>query len=209
MRHDNGVRGIFLGGDVMDFYGLSRYDRLPHKRNIKNEIETTRQFLYNLRSKFPDAEIYYKLGNHEFRYMRFLLDKAPELFDVDMMQIEELLHFNRLRIHLIGNKQVTEFGKLSIIHGDEILGGGVNVSRNFRIKASDNILFGHFHRTQEDLHRNIKGKLIGAWAVGCLCGLQPDWMPINNWNNGFAFITRTPDGNFTVENKKIIQGFIH
>ena len=50
---------------------------------------------------------------------------------------------------------------------------------------------------------------MGAWAVGCLCGLSPDYMPINDWNLGFAFITRENDGNFSVENKKIINGYIH
>lgn len=207
--YEHGMRGIFLGGDIADFYGISRYQRLPHLRHVKSDIETIRQFLTNLRNKFPDLEIYYKIGNHEQRWTNYLMDKAPELFDLDTVQFDDVLHLTKLRIKLIDSLTVTEFGRLNILHGHEIMGGGVHVARNFRIKASDNILFGHFHRTKEDITKTIKDKIMGSWAVGCLCGLSPDYMPINDWNLGFAFLTRETDGNFTVENKKIIDGFIH
>jgi len=207
--YDNGMRGIFLGGDIIDFYGVSRYQRLPHLRRVKEEIDSTRQFLENLRNKFPDLEIYYKIGNHEQRWINYLINVAPELFDLDSVQIDDVLHLTRLRIKMIDSLTVSEFGRLNIIHGHEILGGGVHVARNFRIKASDNILFGHFHRTQENLTRTIKNKVLGSWAVGSLCGLSPDYMSINDWNLGFAFLTREKDGNFTVENKKIINGYIY
>ena len=207
--YDKGMRGIFLGGDIIDFYGISRYQRLPHLRHVKSDIEATRQFLTNLRNKFPELEIYYKMGNHEERWTNYLIDKAPEIFDMDSVQLDDILHLTKLRIRQIDSLQISEFGRLNILHGHEIIGGGVHVARNFRIKASDNILFGNFHRTKEDLTKTIKDKIMGAWTVGCLCGLSPDYMPINDWNLGFAFITRENDGNFSVENKKIINGYIH
>lgn len=207
--YDHGMRGIFLGGDIIDFYGISRYQRLPHLRHVKSDVELTRQFLYNLRHKFPDLEIYYKIGNHEARWTNYLMSQAPEIFDMDSVQFDDILHLTKLRIRLIDSLQVTEFGRLNILHGHEIMGGGVHVARNFRIKASDNILFGNFHRTKEDITKTIKDKIMGAWAVGCLCGLSPDYMPINDWNLGFAFITREKDGNFSVENKKIINGLVY
>lgn len=207
--YDHGMRGIFLGGDIIDFYGISRYQRLPHLRHVKNDIELTRQFLYNLRDKFPDLEIYYKIGNHENRWTNYLMNQAPEIFDMDSVQFDDILHLTKLRTRMIDSLQVTEFGRLNIIHGHEIMGGGVNVARNFRIKASDNILFANFHRTREDITKTIKNKVMGSWAVGCLCGLSPDYMSINDWNLGFAFLTREPNGNFTVENKKIINGYVY
>lgn len=207
--YEKGMRGIFLGGDIIDFYGISRYQRLPHLRHVKTDIEATRQFLYNLRTKFPDLEIYYKIGNHENRWTNYLMNQAPEVFDLDSVQFDELLHLTKLRIKMVDSLTVTEFGRLNILHGHEIMGGGVHVARNFRIKASDNILFGNFHRTKEDVTKTIKNKVMGSWAVGCLCGLSPDYMSINDWNLGFAFITREKDGNFSVENKKIINGYIH
>lgn len=207
--YDNGMRGIFLGGDIIDFYGVSRYQRLPHLRHVKTDIEATRQFLYNLRTKFPELEIYYKIGNHEQRWTNYLMNQAPEIFDMDSVQFDDILHLTKLRIKLIDSLTVSEFGRLNILHGHEIMGGGVHVARNFRIKASDNILFGNFHRTKEDITKTIKNKVMGSWAVGCLCGLSPDYMSINDWNLGFAFITRTKDGNFSVDNKKIINGFVH
>lgn len=167
--YDNGMRGIFLGGDIVDFYGISRYQRLPHLRNVSSDINAARQFLHNLRDKFPDLEIYYKIGNHEARWANFLIDKAPEIFDLDSVQLDDVLHLTKLRIKMIDSLQVAEFGRLNILHGHEIMGGGVHVARNFRIKASDNILFGNFHRTKEDITKTIKDKIMGSWAVGCLC----------------------------------------
>ncbi len=207
--YEKGMRGIFLGGDIIDFYGISRYQRLPHLRHVKSDIEATRQFLYNLRTKFPELEIYYKIGNHENRWTNYLMNQAPEIFDMDSVQFDDLLHLTKFRIKLIDSLTVSEFGRLNILHGHEIMGGGVHVARNFRLKASDNILFGNFHRTKEDITKTIKNKVMGSWAVGCLCGLSPDYMSINDWNLGFAFITREKGGNFTVENKKIINGFVH
>lgn len=207
--YENGVRGIFLGGDIFDFYASSNFLRPPGLRNLQKEIKSGRTFLYNLRDKFPDIEIYFKEGNHEFRYQRKLMESSPELFEVDSLQLDEVLHLPKLNIKYIDYYTITEFGKLSIIHGHEIRGGGIHVAHNFRVKAGANVLCGHFHRTQESIFRNIKNELIGSWSVGCLCGLSPDYMSVNNWNHGFAFLTRERDGNFTVKNKKIIKGYIH
>ena len=207
--YDNGMRGIFLGGDIIDFYSISSFQRLPHLRQVKIEVDLTRQFLYNLRDKFPDLEIYYKIGNHENRWTNYLIKQAPELYDMDSMQFDDVMHLTKLRIKMIDSLTVTEYGKLNIIHGHEIFGGGIHAARNFRIKASDNVLFAHVHKSQEDLTKTIKDKIMGGWNVGCLCGTSPDYMSINNWNLGFAFLTREKDGFFTVQNKKIINGYIY
>jgi len=39
-----------------------------------------------------------------------------------------------------------------------------------------------------------------------LCELHPLYMPINKWSHGFAIQTTMPDGDFEVDNKKIIDG---
>ena len=61
---------------------------------------------------------------------------------------------------------------------------------------------------QEDTTKSIRDKVTGAWVTGCLCGLKPLWLPINRWGHGFAIVTTYSDGNFTVENKKIIDGMV-
>jgi len=45
-----------------------------------------------------------------------------------------------------------------------------------------------------DLHTEmtIERKQISSWSIGCLCGLAPQFMPVNKWNHGFA--TSSPSG---------------
>jgi hypothetical protein len=47
---DNNVDAILLNGDIVDFYGLSKFERLPDKRDVWVEIKVAREFLQNLRN---------------------------------------------------------------------------------------------------------------------------------------------------------------
>lgn len=212
------VNCIILNGDTMDFYQISRFIKDPSKRGVKYELEIARQFLSYLREMFPNALIIWKNGNHEDRWKNYLYlnagDVAKELdFDpnkVSEFKLEERLGLSKLHIDFVDDKRLIKAGKLFIAHGHEIFSGSgaVNIARNFRLKANDNVIFGHFHRTQDDFARTISDKLIGSWAVGCLCGLSPLYMPINQWSNGFAVVQLSPDGSFEVDNKKILNGVI-
>lgn len=207
---DSNMNGILLNGDVLDFYQLSKFSKDPTKPHLVHEIEIGRRFLENLRKKFPNVKIYYKLGNHEARFKKYLQDKAQELFDVDEIQLENLLKLRLYGVELIDELTVIEYGRLNIIHGHEVFSsrGSVNLARNFRLKANDNILFGHHHQSQEEIAKTIKDKIIGSFAVGALCGLKPDYFPINQWVHGFAFVTRDDEGFYRVKNKKIINGLV-
>lgn len=45
-------------------------------------------------------------------------------------------------------------------------------------------------------------------SIGCLCGLHPQWLPLNKWAHGFAEITGLPDGLWRVKNYRILDGVI-
>lgn len=200
---------IILNGDIWDAYSLSSYKRDYDKRDVWTELEMVIKFLSALRKFFPNAEIIYKFGNHEQRYYNFLNEKAPEFMSEPSMKLERKLQLGRFDITHVDDKHFIKAGHLYILHGDEFLGGGaVNVARITRIKANDNVLFGHFHKTQEDIAPTLSDKVVGAWSVGCLCGLRPFYMPINLWTHGFAIVELSTIGDFTVENKKIIRGIV-
>jgi hypothetical protein len=55
------VDTIWLNGDTMDIYSLSKFDKDPRKRNFKYEIDLTRKFLKGLRAMFPKALIIFKM----------------------------------------------------------------------------------------------------------------------------------------------------
>ncbi len=198
---------LLLNGDIMDCYALSTFMRDPKLRDFDNEKRIMEKFFDYLFKRFSNIRIIYKFGNHELRWQYYLWRKAEEIGGMAELRLENLLHLRERGIDYVEAGQLIRCGKLNILHGHEIYGarGSVNVARNFRLKASDNILVNHFHRVQEDVVTNVRGKEIGAWAVGCLCGLRPPYRPISDWMAGFALVELDYDGDFTVYNKKIID----
>ena len=200
---DHGIDGILLNGDVIDCYSLSRFQRSLKYRNFEVERSRTIDLFEAIQKIFPGIPIFFKAGNHEDRLEAALQYNLPELSETKGLKIHELLELDDHGIEYLTSIQVVKFNGLHILHGHEFNHGGIHVAYNIRIKSVDNVAFGHFHRTQEDTWKGISRE-VGGWSIGCLCGLRPDWMPINNWNHGFMIVTRRPNNEFAVDNKKII-----
>lgn len=207
---ERNVNTIYLNGDIMDCYKASFHEQNPKNRNMKEELEICREFIDILQKTIPNAKIFYKEGNHELRWERFLSVKAPILLDIEECRLSVLLRLGEKGVTWIPNKQLVIAGKLNMIHGNEYKGGGgINVARTLWLRAGANVIAGDKHKTQSGLKTNIDKSVTGTWSVGCLCELNPDYLPFNEWNLGFAHIEISKDGNFTVHNKQIINGKIH
>jgi hypothetical protein len=99
-------------------------------------------------------------------------------------------------------------GKLPILHGHEWFGGfapPVNPARGLFLKAKESCIIGHHHRSSEHSEKNLSGQVTTTWSTGCLCGLQPEYAPYNNYNHGFAHVIVSSDGNYQVKNIRIID----
>lgn len=201
---EQGIDTVYMNGDILDFYSVSRWSKNPDKPLMRREVQLAQNFFAGLRKMFPKAKMIFKSGNHEYRFDRYIMDVAPGLFGLDGFNIPSILKLADYDIDYVDDKTITIAGELNILHGHEVRFGGVNVARSMYMKASTNVIFGHFHVSQEYTQRSLNGKLHGCWAIGSLCDLKPDYHPINNWNHGFAIITVNEDGTFEVESKKII-----
>ncbi len=200
------VDTIILNGDIVDFYSVSFWERDPDKRNLQRERELSIKALTKIREIFRDVNIIYKEGNHEERLEKFLSRKAPELYQVEELKVDKFIKLDDMNISYINNKKRIEAGDLDIIHGHEYRSfASVNIAISFLRKTFQNVLLGHFHKKQEDTKRSIRDSLSGAWVVGCLCHLKPDYSPNNDWTHGFAFIELFDNGHFQVYNH-LIQG---
>lgn len=207
IRHEADT--IFINGDLMDFHRISRFIKDPRSRNISEELESGRQMLAMIRRAFPNAAIYYKLGNHDERLEHYLILKAPELLGCTEFTVEFLLRCHEHGITTIDDKRVVMLGKLPVIHGHEVYGNGsVNPARTLYLRAKASALQGHNHRTSEHTEKDIHGDISTTWSTGCLCELNPRYMPINNHNHGFAFVYLDDFGHFEVKNKRILNGAI-
>jgi predicted phosphodiesterase len=220
---------LIILGDLLDCYALSTWDKDPEKRDFRGEIIKAQEMLLYLQQHFK--HITYKLGNHEHRLERYLMQKAPELLNMNpMMRLQSMLRHKMpernpdtgmweeqdgteiieplLDIEFVEEYQLIRAGKLTFLHGHEMprgLANPVNQARGAFLRTLASTVSAHGHRTSHHAEKDITGKHTSSWSLGCLCELSPRYMPVNKWNHGFG--TMTFDGDwFEVESKRIIDG---
>jgi predicted phosphodiesterase len=202
------IKGVLILGDFLDAHEISRHDKDPSATRYVEEIEAGKKCLAWLRGKFPGARIVFKCGNHDARLERYIIEKAPALIGLEGLSLPDLLHLKDHGVEMVNDRRVLALGKLNLIHGHEYRGGSgcVNPARWIYLKARSVVMIGHFHRTSEHHSRNIRGKAEAAWSLGCCCSLSPYWLPINDWNHGFAFVDVHSAGDFFVDNRRVLDG---
>lgn len=206
-----GVDAVLLNGDIIDFYGISRFDRNPSKPKMREEFDQLQYFLTSLKAYFPDTKIYYKIGNHEERWQKYFYTKAPELFGIHEFEFAEITKLREHKIELIEGKQIIKFGALNIIHGHEFgesTFSPVNAARGTFIKALASTVHGHNHSTSSHHQNNLNEDAMAVWSIGCLCELSPDYRPMGflKWNHGFGIVERREGNGFSFHNYRIRNG---
>lgn len=201
------AKTILLNGDWIDFYALSKFIKDPRERNIKEELDILKTIIDSIHNVLPKAKIIYKFGNHEERFDNYLMIHAPEMFQLESMHLEAKLLELMPYLTIIKNKRIIRFGHLNIIHGHEYvysITNPVNPARGLFNRAKKSAVCNHFHQTSSHTESTISGDIITCWSGGCLCGLHPNYMPLNKWNLGFIEI-RNEDGFYSVKNNRIIN----
>lgn len=202
---------VLLNGDVADFYSISRFQKNPKKRNFVREIELVRHFLEWLRGQFRTQRIIYKMGNHDERWDHWLWNNAPEISDLPQLRLDAMLEFENLGIELVSEQRPVMCGLLPVFHGHELpkgISSPVNPARGVYTKMADTALVGHHHKTSGHAESNWKKDEVFCWSTGCLCAMWPEHARINKWNHGFAFVEVANDGQFNVENLRIVDGVV-
>jgi predicted phosphodiesterase len=215
----NKVGAVLLNGDFIDCYQLSRFEKDPRKRDFSSELEISKGILKEIK-KYLKCPIYFKLGNHDERFEKYVATHAPELlgvaaFSIDVMINNDFINGkavdNGLNIEIIKKKNIIKIDKLNILHGHEFgksVFSPVNPARGLFMRGKECALQGHNHQTSQHTETTMNGVIVATWSTGCLCDLHPEYLPLNNWNHGFAIVRQNKDG-FLVENKKIINGKIY
>lgn len=212
------VNTIFINGDLLDCFQLSKFEKNPDNRpTTKEEIELAKDFLTKLRKLFPTAQIYYHLGNHDVRYERFMTSHSimlKDLFGDDETSLESRLNLINLRIHMIGDKQITYCGTSGLLfhHGHYIFRGvqsPVSPAKTIYDKMGLSMICGHTHKISEFTKIDGYGNIHTCWSTGSLAELLPDYAPMaNNYAHGFAHAIIHLDNTFTVRNYRLSNGKI-
>jgi predicted phosphodiesterase len=199
---------VLLNGDTIDFFKLSRFAKDPKARSFAHELLAFKQFFEAVQKIFPAAKIYFKSGNHEERYDHFLWMKAGELDGVEEFKLENIIKARANGIEFIGDKRIIKLGHLNVLHGHEFGGSifsPVNIARGLFLRGKVSAMQGHNHQTSEHTESNMNGEITTTYSTGCLCQLNPGYLPINKWNHGFAVVD-IDNMNFHVRNYRIHKG---
>jgi predicted phosphodiesterase len=209
----NKINTVILNGDILDFHMLSRFEKDPRARSVRDEFDTAFALLTYIRHKFPKADIYWTMGNHDVRYEKWLFSKAPEIFDDPYYKLEERLQLNSLKIKVVDNLTMIMAGKLFIAHGDKWQNGTfspVNPARGLYMKVKKSALMSHVHNVSQHSEKDVSGQITSCWSIGCMSELRPAYNPYcNKYQHGFAHVSVEKGGAFSVKNHMIIDGKIH
>lgn len=206
----DGVDSILINGDLLDFYELSRFMKDKRMRDTVSELRMVGEFLASLNKSFPGVTITFKQGNHDERISHYVMNEAPALTGLGEVLLENILKLDSLDIDHVKDKRVVYAGKLAIVHGHEFVQGliqTVSPARTYYMRAKRSVLGAHRHQVSEHNETDISGKLITSFSIGCLCDLNPPWMPINSWGHGCAIVdVEQKTGEFQVRNRRILNG---
>jgi predicted phosphodiesterase len=205
---ENQIDCLILNGDIMDFYAISRHEKEKDLRDFAREIEMARNFLQKIRDLFPLIPIYYKMGNHENRWQRYLNEQAEEFAQLHEMQFEQFFRLDKLNMIFVPDWQGIELADLLILHGHELMAGGMNPSQSTFNKTFCNTIIGHVHRTTNTIKKNGFKDYFKTYSTGCLTQLSPKYYPFAQHNHGFAVVEvengKTKVSNLIIKDGKIV-----
>lgn len=204
------IDSILLNGDFLDCYQLSKFEKDPRNRHLSDELEAGRQLIDVITGAFPSAKIFYKEGNHDERYEKYLKIKAPELLGIEEFKLDNLLQLRAKGVEYIRDQRPVYAGKLPIFHGHELgmKSITVNPARTLFLKAKTSAICSHLHLTSQHTARRIDNHIISTWSTGHLSEEHPRYARNNEWTLGFCKVDFDMDF-FEVSNYKIIHGKVY
>lgn len=210
------VTGVYLNGDIMDMFQISTFTKFEKGVDIAEEVATCNKFLAYLREQFPQAQIWFKVGNHEARFERYIWANMPQLAPLvaeklgESMGLAALLNLEEYGVTFVGDRNITYAGELAILHGHEFgssVFSPVNPARGAFLRAKSSVIIGHHHQTSTHHEGNLAGDKIACFSTGCLCDLSPNYRPFayTRWNHGAA-VLEVKGKDFWVDNFRIENG---
>ena len=198
---------IFILGDWMDFYNLSKFDQDPKLfGQLQRELNLGHFYLEQIRKVCPKADGVFLEGNHEDRLRRWLW-KNPEIASLMDLNISALLGLEELRFHAIPYGDTFDYnGSLIVKHGDIVRMHSAYTAKAELEKHGVSGISGHTHRLGQFNKTDDSGQKLWQEA-GCVCKMALPWSKNNNWQQGFVYAHMETKGNrFHIVSVPIIKG---
>ena len=180
---------IFINGDFLDCYAISHFDKPLHiEEKLCDEIEEAKTILDDLAKITKD--ITFIFGNHEFRWDSYLAKKAPELYGLQGLTIEEQLGLKERGIKVVNShtkENYVKYGQLLIGHFNKVSQHSAYTAKGLLDKWGMSLIQGHTHRGGSFYKRDETGIKV-AYENFCLCDLNPQYCSKPNWGLGYSTI---------------------
>jgi len=178
---------IIIGGDFIDNYTVSSHDKNPNRAlKLEEEVNETKKCLDQVKALKAKSNVFIG-GNHEDRLERYLMAKAPELFN--FISTDKVLGLDEKGFVYVPYKQTYTIGKLNVTHDTGTAG------QYSHYKALDvfqhNVVINHTHR----IGYTVQGSAKNERHVGAMFGWlgdvnQVDYMhkikALRDWSLGFG-----------------------
>lgn len=151
---------VFIG-DNLDLPNMSKHGNDPFAMQTTNEsIQYFHDTCVAFRAAAPDAQMKILEGNHEKRFLKYILENAPELAGLRPANAKKHIGATALA-HFIG---VDDFDaeylpgypanrfwineRLAAIHGDTVNSNGSTAYKLLANDPTSSVVFGHIHRLE-------------------------------------------------------------
>lgn len=204
---------INIGGDALDFYQLSRWDKDPDQvkdGTLQENIDQWRRMVREMKRTAPRKCKYrYLPGNHEGWLYRYLM-RNPELFGLRALELPTLLSLEELGIEYFEDEIEVVPGLLVIKHGDVVRKDSAFSAKGEleKEKYAISTITGHTHRLGTHYART-RNRVVKAHENGCLCQLYPRYMKYPNWQQGLTMTSHWGGELFHVEDIPFINSGEH
>ncbi len=178
---------VFFGGDIVDCYAVSDFDRDPQRVvRFQEELDAAGVIIDGFMEHAKHG--FFLPGNHERRWERFI-HRHPEISSLRDATMGQLLKLRQRGVSLLTHGQDFKIGELFYMHGDEVSAGTIFPARGMYLKEQGNVIFGHYHKAQVFYNRLKDGTTHGSFASPCLCLLKQEYTRgTTQWQQGISVV---------------------
>jgi hypothetical protein len=190
---------ICLNGDIFDCPEFSKYNVDIRSFDIKGRFEFVHEkILKPLREACPNSQIDFIIGNHEFRIIKLLAEKSPNirvlLSDVMGLTLSDVFGLKKFKVNLISKIDLAAFDNSGIEE---------EITQNYKIYFNTWVAChfkdltmglsgtnGHTHRPDQITFTSLPmGKM--TWTnTGCMCHTEAEYVEgRDKWTKSFLWTT--------------------
>lgn len=206
---------IIVLGDFGDFYASNRHPKDPNRsRDLATEIEACNVARAQLDALGAKEKIFIA-GNHEDNLSRFLIEKAPELFN--MVKVERLLELKEHGWKYVPYKSYSRVGKVYFTHDAGAAGAVAHTRAAARFGSS--VVIGHTHRCSVNYSTTVTGKghvaAMFGWGGDREAATYMYKVNTTDWALGFGTGVLEPDGTMhlaahpVINYKVVVNGVLY